>query len=403
MLLAVWFSLWGNCASADPQSKSFSSWTYHQGLLRATYTIASREVTRLAAYQQTAGAELNNILIDHLASRISVNAGGNYCESQGLKPQRAREGYIRLTAEWLCPSNIESVEIGIRALLDEAPGHIHFALFKLTEGYQQEQLYTRRSSLHTLDFGSSAEAGPQDKLGKWSDTLQSYTLFGFEHILIGLDHIAFLLALLLLSQRLRDVIFIVTGFTLGHSMTLSLTVLGWVTPDLMVVEALIGFTIAVVAVENVSVRSGGGQCAAVAVAGTLALAAGVLAISSQAGPVISLLGLALFSYCYLRLGVNEARARQYRPMITSLFGLIHGFGFASVLMEAGLPEQALAPALLGFNIGVEMGQIAIVTGCAATVATATQLMTANAQKQAAQALNVSLCALGSYWFVQRLF
>src|SRR4051794_21217955 len=80
-------------------------------------------------------------------------------------------------------------------------------------------------------------------------------MLGIEHILIGVDHITFLLALLLLCRRVREVAFMVTDFTLGHSLTLSLAVLGLVTPNVPVIEALIGFTIALVAVENISITS----------------------------------------------------------------------------------------------------------------------------------------------------
>ena len=79
----------------------------------------------------------------------------------------------------------------------------------------------------------------------------AYVALGVEHILIGVDHIAFLLALLILCRRPREVVLMVTGFTLGHSITLTLAVLGVVEPHAPVIEALIGFTIALVAVENV--------------------------------------------------------------------------------------------------------------------------------------------------------
>ena len=92
--------------------------------------------------------------------------------------------------------------------------------------------------------------------------MSTYIRFGFEHILIGLDHIAFLLTLLLLPASWRQRLWIVTGFTLGHSVTLSLSTLGLISPDIQFTEALIGLSIALVAIENVTMRSEGRRAAA---------------------------------------------------------------------------------------------------------------------------------------------
>ena len=114
-----------------------------------------------------------------------------------------------------------------------------------------ERLFSRHQRQHQINLNPEPTQKPSAQTGP---TIITYTLFGFEHILIGLDHVAFLLTLMLLAQRLRDVVFIVSGFTVGHSITLSLTVLGLAKPNLMLVEALIGFTIAMVAIENVCAR-----------------------------------------------------------------------------------------------------------------------------------------------------
>ena len=237
---------------------------------------------------------------------------------------------------------------------------------------------------------------------RWPETLLTYTRFGFEHILAGLDHIAFLLILLILARRVRDILFIATGFTLGHSVTLSLTVLGWAIPNVALVEAFIGFTIAVVAIENVAVSGGNSRGAALLVAAVLATLALLNALTGWPSPVLALLGLSLFSYCYLRLGESPMRARQLRPAISILFGLIHGFGFANVLLGVGLPKDALLLALFGFNLGVELGQVAIVLALATAGLTLRRLQPAQ-RGAAVSVTNTLLCALGCYWFVQRLY
>jgi hypothetical protein len=193
----------------------------------------------------------------------------------------------------------------------------------------------------------------------------------------------------------------VTGFTIGHSLTLSLAVLGLVEPHVPVIEALIGFTIALVAAENVGstahasrlvARVGAGACAALVV---------VRVCTGIGLPVTTLVGLTLFSLCYLTLSDTAATAVRLRPALTVLFGLIHGFGFASVLMEVGLPRDRMLGALLGFNVGVELGQLAIVGLLWATGLVVTRGLSRGAREWSAALLSSGLCALGVFWFVGR--
>lgn len=399
LLMACALLLCGQPGWADPQSKSWSSWQLQQDQLQMSYSISAREVTRLPAYRDN--PDLGQVLHSHLQQTVEVGRDDAACERLSSEVERARTGFVRVAMTWSCPAGGRGFDIHLGALFREASSHIHFARFHREDGDSFERLFTRRDLEHHIEApGAAADAQASAALGP---TLLTYILFGFEHILIGLDHIAFLLTLLLLARRLRDVIFIVTGFTLGHSITLSLTVLGFVTPQLMVVEALIGFTIALVAMENIAVRDGTQTRVALALASVLATLALVTGLAGLAPPVLTLLGLALFSACYLSLSSSVQQARQLRPAITTLFGLIHGFGFAGVLMEVGLPESAVVPALLGFNIGVEIGQVAIVT-VLALLGRFIIRFTSSAPRLAWQdLLSAALCGLGSYWFIQRLY
>ncbi|MCP4246314.1 MAG: HupE/UreJ family protein, partial [bacterium] len=114
-------------------------------------------------------------------------------------------------------------------------------------------------------------------------------------------------------------------------------------------EALIGFTIALVAAENVGVKAGASRAIAV-IAGVGLACLLLLRVSTGIGlPVITSTGLVLFAVCYLQLSDTQVAAARHRPVLTVLFGLIHGFGFARVLMEIGLPQGRMAGALFGFN------------------------------------------------------
>jgi hypothetical protein len=381
---------------ADPQSKSFSSWSVDAGQVEVIYRIASREVTRLPAYQYN--PDLAQVLDQHLDKRLQVSHVGASCQVLSAITVAAEAGFLRYIGRWQCPADAATIAVRNSALFEVAPSHIHFARFHLTGHESFERLYTRHNTEQQIALSGSVEV---DDSSSW-ETLRVYAGFGFEHILIGLDHIAFLMTLLILARRIRDVIFIVTGFTLGHSLTLSLTVLGMATPSPMVVEAFIGFTIAFVAVENVSATYGRSRKAALSVALCMASLALIAGLSHQASPVLALLGLGLFGYCYLRLADTPERARQMRPAVTTLFGLVHGFGFASVLLEVGMPGNAVIPALVGFNIGVELGQVTIVLVLALLGVGLAKILQ-NYRPLASSLLNASLCSLGSYWFIQRLF
>jgi len=364
-----------------------------EGEVVATFTIPQREITRLTTRAEA--WQLPEIWREHVQSRVQLGS----CKLLRSEAIPSSEEYARTRMKWHCPATVSSFNITLNTMFDQVPSHVHFANFRLPEGGRRERLFSQFEREFILAL-ASGEAEPADGGGP---VLTTYIRFGFEHILIGLDHIAFLLTLLLLPGSWRQLLWVITGFTLGHSITLSLSTLGLVTPDMGFTEALIGLSIALVAIENVSAHSAGQRLTA-GIVGAILL--GLALLSLLAGgypPALAMLGLALFCWCYLQLSDSPARARQLRPGITGLFGLIHGFGFASVLMEVGLPETSRPIALLGFNIGVELGQLLIV----ALFLIAGRLLRAVIgrpyQGAAIDFLSAALCALGVYWFLQRLY
>ena len=187
----------------------------------------------------------------------------------------------------------------------------------------------------------------------WS-TMQRYLVAGIEHIFLGYDHVAFLVAIVLWAQRLWPVIKIVTAFTLAHSVTLSLAALQIVAIPRAIVEPAIAASIVFVAVEN------------------------------------------FFS-----------RNVDSRWRVTFVFGLIHGFGFAGALREIGLPTNAVVTALAAFNIGVEIGQVAIVSIVVPALIVLDRLAAVDKAKPVraaplVYALSAFITALGGYWFVTRV-
>jgi hydrogenase/urease accessory protein HupE len=182
--------------------------------------------------------------------------------------------------------------------------------------------------------------------------LATFVPAGIHHILIGPDHVLFLVALVVLGGSLLRLLTIVTAFTVGHTITLSLAATELVTPPAAVVEPAIALSVIVVGVDNLLVRRSHG-------------------------------------------------ARDFRPLAAACFGLVHGFGFASVLREIGLPPTALGWSLFSFNLGVELGQIAIVVVVAGLVAAIRRYDVALA-KRMAFAASVLVVVAGAYWFAERV-
>jgi hydrogenase/urease accessory protein HupE len=193
--------------------------------------------------------------------------------------------------------------------------------------------------------------------GRWA-VVKTFVVSGVEHILIGPDHILFLIGLLLLGGTVSRLALIVTSFTIGHSITLSLAALDIVSPSARYIEPLIALTIVVVGADNLLVLKG-----------------------------------------------NKSEAHQaadIRAWLAVAFGLIHGFGFAYVLKEFGLPQAALGWSLFAFNLGVEIGQLMIVAVVAGTL-TLIRQRSQHTARQTAWVGSAGVILAGVYWFVQRVF
>ncbi len=262
----------------------------------------AHDVTRAEALAGRARA------MAYVTSRFHVRDAGDPCPAAALTDLRAsvhdapRGGYaLELAYPFVCPHAVEDLQVRYDLFFDVDPRH---------------------QGLATLDaFGSTAQqvfkSDARDLRASHPralrEQLAEYVTLGIGHIFLGYDHIAFLVGLLLAAaawgfhRGLRQVLAIVTAFTVAHSLTLVASALGWIAVSPRVVEPAIALSILYVAVENLLPR--------------------------------------------------EPRARW---TLAFGFGLVHGFGFAGVLSELGLPARGLVPSLLAFNLGVEIGQLAVV-------------------------------------------
>ena len=340
-------------AHSHNRSQSFSDWEITDNIATAVFTAKSREITRL---QTQTNQSLDTLLANHLTSSISVSQDSLPCSrAETAKPMPSALGYVRVKLVFDCDTSLGDLSIGINSFFNAASSHVHYANVTLNGEPSYQYLFTNKQRQHEItdQLAISAVTG-------LSASLQ-FVIIGVEHIFGGIDHIAFLLALLLLLRSLKGLIWMITGFTLGHSITLALAALGWVIPDLDIVEAAIGFTIALVAVQNIAVLTGNHRQITYFSVAALLLNVLINLTWNIGLSVLSGLGLALFALAYLWNSTDEQESANLRLVTSIVFGLIHGFGFASALTETGLASAQLVPALLGFNLGIELGQIAIIT------------------------------------------
>jgi hypothetical protein len=257
-----------------------------------------------------------------LREGIALSESGNACKLGPLDLQASMHADgTYLSAEW--PANCPGL-----ADLSQARIKLGYSLI-----FAQDNLHRAIVKVDLPDFQSSAILSPdrpEAQIAKADSSaikvFAQYLIEGVWHIWIGIDHIVFLLSLLVLAPLLpsrqnltqwravtqarpavMDVLAVVTAFTLAHSITLGLSVLKWLEPSPDLIEPAIAISVVIAALNN------------------------------------------LVGWSALR-----------RWQLAFVFGLVHGFGFANVLLDLGLPASSLAVALGGFNVGVELGQLAIV-------------------------------------------
>jgi hydrogenase/urease accessory protein HupE len=185
---------------------------------------------------------------------------------------------------------------------------------------------------------------------------RQYIQGGFLHILSGLDHLLFVLCLILITSGNRKLVLTITGFTLGHSITLSLASLGIVYVHINVVEVLIAFSIVMLIIEITKAVLG-----------------------------------------------NPSQSLIWRyPVIVSLgFGLLHGFGFASALADLGLPVSMKISALAFFNIGVELGQLAFIAVVLVLIRLKSYASISEGRIPLSMIFLYAIGSLSGYWFIDR--
>jgi len=374
-------------AQAHTRSQSFSSWTADGPTLTAVFQADARRVTQLDEDATFGG--LGALLAAHLADTVHATQQGRPCPASQPRLLAAARGELRVELTFACPRPLADAPatVVMGAFFAVSPSHVHYARTSIEGRAPQEVLATVRA--HSFEVGGRAAATPTD--------LSAFLRLGFEHVVSGADHLAFVVALALLAGGFARAAWAATGFTLGHSLTLGLVAAGWLHPDTIAIEALIGFTVAFAAAEALTSRAAPrAGWAAISMVAALPLAARMAGLSALAWPVV--LGVAVFGLCAGALGGQASR--RFAPLLAAAFGLAHGAGFAGALLELDIPRSRLLTALLGFNLGVEAAQIAALAVIAG-IAVAGSRLRVESRRLALDATSTGLFALGVYWFVGR--
>ncbi len=303
------------------------------------------EVLWRTPLRRAAGVELSPELPEH-------------CRDEGVPTRRRGETSFEVRWRVVCgEEGLEGSSIAVRGLEKSRTA----SLLQIH--------WNDREPLHVLLEADRPEVEVGAPLTRLA-VARSYTKLGAEHILLGPDHLLFVLGLLVLIRGRRRLVMAITAFTVGHSITLALATLDWLRIPSPVAELGIAISLVVVAVE---ICRGEGE-------------------EEEEGKVVR-------EGARDGEGKGESRIRR-RPWLMSFgFGLLHGLGFASALREAGLPSGEIPLALVGFNVGIELGQILFVA-----VVLAAMTLIGSRIPRTAWALRVPGYIIGSlaaFWVIER--
>jgi hydrogenase/urease accessory protein HupE len=333
-------------ASAHPVGLSRGDYTTSGEGLEVAFSFSERELLGLS--EPSLGTVDMAVLARAVLQRVSVRGGEEPCAGRVVRTSKEAPDGVRLELSFACRSAHATRSVELRELLQAlSRGHRHEA--RVTNGATTatQLLFGDKSAIQVAKIeasqGTRGDAGSRS----WLNEAAGFVHMGVEHILLGFDHLVFLLGLVIVGLEKRRLLGVVTAFTLAHSLTLAAAVTGWWSPPSAVVEPAIALSIAYVGIENLI-----------------------------------------------------ARSFERRTLIAFAFGLIHGFGFAGALGEASFEGSSLSLGLLTFNLGVELGQLAVLATLLPLIAVLRRRP--SLFRRAIPVVNTAVVLLGMTWFVLRV-
>jgi len=380
-------------AAGHTRSQSHSVWEINATAVDLVMTIPTIETDRIG---DGAAAPSDDRIKSYLTARVYPIAAGRRCALiPPVETLAALPGYHKYDFTFKCDT-AEDLQIYSAAFFDLVPSHTNFAQIQnAATGEFTEQLITNEH--RTVDV--TGRSGSRLKNARFFEFIRMGTM----HIFTGADHMSFLLGLVLISRRLRDLVFVITGFTIGHSLTLALAVTGILRPHAEYIDALVALTIALIGAENIVVQTHKAKPVGLIAGGCMAAMAAAEWLGLGGLPGLLSLGAGLFTANYLVISGSLGDAGRLRMLITLVFGLIHGFGFAADLLELQLPPERLAELLVGFNLGVEIGQLTLVSAATLRVVLLRKLRLALPRPIVVDVASAFLVGLGVFWYVSRSY
>ena len=292
----------------------------------------------------THGGELEK----RIATPTTFTADGAACPTKLAGATLTEQDGVDVELRAACPARPKRLVVHAGFLESLSASHRHFAVVAADDGQKdREAVLLAGNTDLTIDVGAASHEGSSFFL---------LLKLGIEHILTGYDHLVFLFGLILLGGRLSSIVGALTAFTVAHSISLALAVLGVWAPSPAIVEPAIALSIAYVGVEN---------------------------------------------FWRLRRSPESPDFARGRWRITFPFGLVHGFGFAGALQEIGLPRSRIPGALLAFNLGVEIGQLAVLALILPAIIYVRRWSAVRGPGIAVA--NAAIVAAGLFWFVSRVW
>tara|TARA_B100001093_G_scaffold212506_1_gene203960 strand:+ start:522 stop:1745 length:1224 start_codon:yes stop_codon:yes gene_type:complete len=383
-------------------SESYSSWVISDNKVSATFTILKLEATRVLQIDkfQEIGQEKQlsegEVFLEYFKPRISVLESSKKCLLDEVPSLiNGKDEYHTIELSYLCDTT-NSINIINNVLFDIAQSHVHLSRININDQILEKALFYNDQTIFINDLKTNKEKS-------FVDSLTNFISTGMNHILTGFDHLIFLIGLIILVNNFKHLLIVITGFTLGHSVTLALVALNIVVPNTLMIEALIGFTILFIAAEYM-MKGEKNFIPIIAILLSILTFAAISSLFLQISiTLISFIALILITIGYFGILRNLENKGSFRMIITSLFGVIHGFGFGTFLFNSEFDQTNIISALFGFNLGVEIGQIIFLMIFILLNLSLIKLLKSKNHQYLMQTLMIIVSSLGFYWFIQRLY
>lgn len=358
--------------SADEEIEVKITGTIKQGIFRLL-----RLETKFQSYED---------FIEYLSSSIDLGVNCQLKNSVNYYENNAA-GVLKFFWNFKCNEIPSGVSISL--FQDLGITHTHIARGSIDGVSIPEFMFANKSDYWVINSLSQQNNN--------KSTYLSFIYSGIEHILSGWDHLVFILGLLLLYNG-RLLVIAITGFTVGHSLTLGLGAMNILRVHSELVEILIGFSILILAMEKFFKHNYELQNFKKNFLYVL-LAFFPLGVFGILEPLL-IFGLALFLTTYLSVTLKYSSI--WIPLlITIFFGFIHGLGFASSISDVGIPQDKLLPIILSFNFGVEVGQLAIAFGILGLLAMTKNFLSSLHFNSIHNFAGTVVFSMGTFWFVSR--